>query len=267
MRPIKRFLVFATEALVLLVGVVLSFAVAGYFDSGWTFCVGLLLTIVEFFRFRRRTLSWKIRYDAVGFELSRAERRLHPRRARYRRIIGRTLLWLPIATAAFVLLFFPVATHVVHPGSRYFEHYRIPIPWTFTVYESPSGYAWVNVLSSNSSTGRFGMTPFWDREPLFSLMTFANYNFRSEFRQTRRRWAAQLLRKDYRLGDVPLTCWQYEAPDDKFPRRQFLGAGPYWEVVCETPAVNRLSFQATYLGQGDDIPAFYKIIEGVRPVE
>ncbi len=71
-----------------------------------------------------------------------------------------------------------------------------------------------------------------------------------------------------RLGDVPLICRQYEAPDDKFPRRRLFGVGPYWEVFCETPVdVHQQYFQATYFGQGDDMPAFYKIIEGVTPVK
>ncbi len=103
-----------------------------YFESPWTFWFGSSLTVVEFFLFRRRTRPWKIEYDAVAFELNRAERRLHPRRARYKRIIGRTLLWAPSAVAAFVLLFFPVVSHLVHPSSRYLLRYRIPIPWTFT---------------------------------------------------------------------------------------------------------------------------------------
>jgi hypothetical protein len=144
--------VFASEALLLLLGVVLSFAVAVYFDSGWTFCVGLLLTVVEFFRFRRRTRLWKIKYDAEGFEIGQAERRLHPSRARFRRIVGRTLLWVPSAIAAFVLFFFPVATHAFHPLSQYLTHYRIPIRWTFTVVPAP-GIEWAARYSTIETMG------------------------------------------------------------------------------------------------------------------
>src|ERR1022692_3482776 len=84
MRPIKRLLLFAIEAGVLVLGFVfslaLSIALAIRFDSrenpyagqrnsfgeavlysGW------LLTIVGFVSLRRKTRPWKIEYDAVAF--------------------------------------------------------------------------------------------------------------------------------------------------------------------------------------------------------
>jgi hypothetical protein len=171
MRPTQRLLVFLTEAGVLAVGVALSFAVAALFDSGWTFGFGLILTVMEFIAFRRRTRPWKIEYDAVGWEFSRVDRRLHSPRARNKRIIRRALLWVPSALAASVLFFFPVATHLGHPGSRHLAHYRVPIPWTATVLSFPS-IDLVAALVNSSRAGRFGVTPFWDKEPLLSFMTF-----------------------------------------------------------------------------------------------
>ena len=105
-------------------------------------------------------------------------------------------------------------------------------------------------------------------EPLFSLMMFSNFDAHTPASR-RRQWAPKVLRKDYWLGDVPLTCWQYEGPDDRFFRRPWLfGAGSYWELVCEPPLdVGRLGLQATYFGQQAVTPAFYNIIEGVTPVK
>jgi hypothetical protein len=77
-----------------------------------------------------------------------------------------------------------------------------------------------------------------------------------------------VLRKDFGLGDVALTCWQYEAPYDKYSRRWPLGPGPLWEVVCNTAVdVRKQNLHASFYGQRDDLPAFYKIIEGVTPVK
>ena len=101
MRPIKRFLVFAAELGVFLAGVVLSFVAVvavGWNGNPFTpsiFWLGLLITMAGFFVFRRKTWPWKIRYDAVGWELERAKRKLHPTRAQYKRTARRILIWLP----------------------------------------------------------------------------------------------------------------------------------------------------------------------------
>jgi hypothetical protein len=273
MRPIKRFLVFASEALVLMVGVVLSFAVAGYFDSGWTFYFGLFLTLVEFFRLRRRTRPWKIKYDAVGFEIGQAERRMHPSRARFKRIVGRTLLWLPSAIAVFVLFFFPVATHAFHPRSQYLTHYRIPIPWTFTVLPGP-GLEWVCALFNDRDNGRFGLTHFWAAGELSSQMIFQSidpradtFEFNHKMNELHRGGAAQVLRRDFQLDDVALTCWQF------LPRHNrvfdlWAARVHIWEISCETPVdEHRRDLYASFWGSENDMPAFYKIIEGVTPVK
>jgi hypothetical protein len=263
--------VFLTEVGVLVVGVVLSFAVAAYFESGWTFGFGLVLTVVEFIAFRRRTRPWKIGYDAECFELSRAERSLHPRRARFKRIIGRTLLWVPSVIAALVLFFFPIVTHLAHPSSRYLTHYRVPIPWTISVF---GRYGWVDAFVSGGK-GRFGMTQFWDREALFSRMTFRaispdadTFEFNHEMAAVERGGATQAHSREFRLGDVILTCWQFVP---RRPRVHSLGLvriSPFWEVTCETPVTeHRRNLYASFWGSEADMPAFYKIIEGVTPVE
>src|ERR1017187_4594605 len=83
MRPIKRLLLFAIEAGVLVLGFVfslaLSIALAIHFDSSEPYAgqrnslgeavlySGWLLTIVGFVSLRRKTRPWKIEYDAVAF--------------------------------------------------------------------------------------------------------------------------------------------------------------------------------------------------------
>ena len=142
MRTIKRVLIFVSEIGVLVSGLVVSIALAGFVDhftsfdnalAPITFVCGLLLTAAAFLVFLRKNRAWKFQYDVVGWEISRAHRKLRPRCAQYKRMVRRTLVWAPSALAALVLFFFPVASHLLHPGSQYLRHYHVPIPWTVTV--------------------------------------------------------------------------------------------------------------------------------------
>jgi hypothetical protein len=172
MRPIKRLLLFASELGVLVFGVGFSFAVvvapAIYFDSRensfllLVLLSGLVLTIVGFVAIRRKTRPWKIEYDAVGWALTQAERRVHPSRARYKRIAKRILVWVPSVIAAAVLFFFPASSHLIRPGSQYLAHYRVSVPWTFAVIPVP-GVSSDNVVTAFTligSNGKFGLAPF-----------------------------------------------------------------------------------------------------------
>ena len=142
MRPLRRFLIFGEELGIILLGSIFSLVVAvtlamSLVISGdialLVFLAGCLLTIAGFAALRRKHRAWKIEYDAAGWMIINAERKLHPIRAKYKRIVKRILLWVPSATAALVLLFYPLATHMVHPSSRYVKHYQIPMRWKFTL--------------------------------------------------------------------------------------------------------------------------------------
>jgi len=72
--------------------------------------------------------------------------------------------------------------------------------------------------------------------------------------------ATQVLRKDFRLDDVVLTCWQYLIPS----RRGWAD----WNVSCKTPEdVHLYNFFGWFYGDEGDLPLFYKIIEGVTPIK
>jgi hypothetical protein len=203
-------------------------------------------------------------------------RQLHSARARRVRLLKRCLLWVPSGCAAFVMFFFPIATHMLHPCSHYLKHYRVPIPWTFTVFSSPGRsdeYAYVNVLLSRTGKARFGVTPFWDRGRVFSRMTFgsvgpkAPFEFNHGTTTSMREGATQISSGEFRLGGVILSCWQYLTPHRRW-LPILLGHSydgrPLWEVICETPLdVKTRDFYASFNGNFDDIPAFYAVLQGV----
>jgi hypothetical protein len=280
MRPIKRLLFFASEGGILILGLILSSAVA--FGLGFIAAEGIgafafyfcfLLILIAFFVARRRHRSWKIEYDAVGWQLSQAEYKLHPVRTRDKRIVGRMLLCVPSLIAAFVLCFSPVASHLAHPRSHYLRHYRIPIPWTFTVF--PEYGRWVRVLVSGSGADRFGLTPFWDRNEILSLMNIAITDpdpgmpmLIHTMKAAKRLGATRLLDREFRSNGVAFSCFQFMLPHGSPSFAPSFGAGPYWRVLCESQVdVYQQCIYAEFFGHEADIPAFYKTIEGVTPVK
>lgn len=91
------------------------------------------------------------------------------------------------------------------------------------------GYSYVNVLMSNSGNGRFGLTPFWNRNQVFSLMTLESIGPDAVHPEQDRKLpesshtdSTELKKKYFRLGDVGLTCRQY-SPQYQRGYRYWLG--------------------------------------------
>lgn len=288
-RPIQRLLVLAGELGVLVFGVAfslfLAIATAFYFDSRgnvelWAVNVvvgiglaGLLLTGVGVVALRRKTRAWKLEYDAVGWALGKAERRLHPARARRKRIAHQVIVWVPSAMAALVLFFYPAATHLAHPHSGHVGRFRVPIPWTYAIVRLASGrdYSWVIVLGSSTGRGRFGMTPFlvwpfWNTPT--PLSSFSSFSFESNTNapaldamttEARRQETAEV--REFRLRDGAFTCWQYQRHNGS---RNWTN----WNVDCDTPtAVQQQYLHTHFYGREQDLRGFYKIIQGVTWVD
>jgi hypothetical protein len=273
MRIIKGFLLLACRGLVLFVGFYLSFVLAGLLGLAGFQC-GLVLTAVGLLMLRPNTSRVVCKCDVAGWTRSQAERKLHPTRRRFKRLAIHVLVWLPSAVAALVLFFFPIASHLAHPSSRYLSNYRVPVPWTFTVlpFSQPTVYNWINVLVSSSGSGRFGITPFavpplWMMDQPISVMTFGaepnSAAFGAAMLEQRRKEASQVQRRELRLGDGALTCWQYRAEDSHFGESRIA-----WAVDCETPvAVYSQYFYARFYGREQDLRSFYQLIESITPVE
>ncbi len=224
--------------LVALVGFIfsfgLSFAVGLYLDARQVlypsksvlmllaFGSGLLLTSVVCLVIRRKVGPWKATDDLTTWVRLKAVGQLHPARMRYKRSAKRVALWLPSLIAGTVLFFFPVATHLIHPSSRYVRHYRIPIPWTFTTASSPgppSDYSFVDVFAATTGRGRFGMTPFllpidWGEPEPVALMIFgAEPDGKAANRRldrARSRAAKDPTIREFNLGGVSIACLQYQ---------------------------------------------------------
>jgi hypothetical protein len=182
------------------------------------FLAGLVLTVVAFRAIRRRTRRWKIEYDAVGWELTRAQRKLHPGRARFERLAIRILIWVPSLLAFVVLFFFQVASHLICPGAQTLGPYRLKIPWTLAILPVPElpTHSFVLTFAIVGTHGGFGVTPFWRGQILSSEMGFGSRRADSgssgpqaRYEEERRAEATRVLRKEFQLSGVTLMCWQY----------------------------------------------------------
>ncbi len=282
MRTVKRVFLSIGEAGALLLGVVISFSLAVYVDELLkpreeivplgTLFAGLVLSVVAATVLRHKHRARKFAYDVASWEVIHDERKLHPRRARAKRLALQTLPWSPSIFAAFWLFFFPVASHLFHPGSQYLRHYRVPIPWGVTVFSMPGlareGTNWVEALVMNRGRSTFGMTPNWRREEPSSIMTFGNlepgYSYSLDSRPTAfGRQFLHLTKMELHLRDVPLVCWQYEQQ----PATHGLYVIGPWEVQCgTTDAARERNLYARFSGEAADLPLFYRIIEGVTSV-
>jgi hypothetical protein len=280
-------LMLAVECLIFLAGVIGLTFVRSVTGDSWRAIVLTLIAIVGLllagpaFIAVRKTRSWKIEYDAVDWALAKAERRLHPARARCKRIASQVIVWVPSAMAALVLFFYPVVTHLAHPHSGQVGRYRVPIPWTYTIARLAAGrdFGWVIVVFRGSGRARFGITPFlvwpfWNTPESLSSISFeANTNAPARDPMTmeeRRKEAAQV--REFRSREVALTCWQYrrhKASGDLPKLSADWAPDPWlaWSADCDTSTVvHQQYFHAHFYGGEEDLRGFYRIIGGVTPV-
>ncbi len=287
LRPIKRLLVFAIEAGIPVIGLVLSGLLTSSIVApdqnslgavgAAVFYSGVAVTAGAFLMIRRRTRPWKIEYDALGWMLTEAERKTHPNRARFKRIGKRTLIWIPSTIAAWVLLFFPVATHLVHPSSHYLRRFDVPIPWNFAVFTSKGFPTYGSVLAFGNGRERIGLTPAWfgqhqawSSEMLFSSIAgdVAMLEFNHTIVESKHTGAREVVKREFRVNGLAFTCWQYVkeyAPGKRVAPPA--GERAMWSIDCDTPDVHAPNLYASFVGNEGDIAVFYEIIKGVEPLK
>lgn len=273
MRILKRVLLFAAEVAVLIAGFVISFTLAIFFDSRENplaeigfFFGGLLLTAAGFVLFRRRTRNWKIEQDAATWMASRSWRQLHPRRARLKRMLYRCMLWLPSSSAAFVLFFLPVASHLFYLGQSIIPHYRVSVPLNWLVIES-QGSGWL--FFSEEGASRYGLTPIWFNRRMPSGVVFLISDpehgdgwYRPEKELASGHTTHESVR-DFRLGMLTSSCYEYRHIYGNAPESSsgLLTPPVLWESLCATrPNGVNYNLRTAFLGHREDLPAFYKVL-------
>jgi hypothetical protein len=211
--------------------------------------IGLLLYLL--FRLRKKHRPAKILYSAAKYDRSRALAKSFPRRAAWIKLVTRLTVSLPSALAAFVLFFFPMASHVFQPGGTHLGFYWVPIPWNIiilsgrvygdahaamaytSVEENPLGLT-RHILSNRFSAGMdfIARAAVPANEPLFRRV---------------------LPTREFRLGMQILACW-----DSPIHYRSLR------EIHCDTSGPGQLSLHASFLGAPNRVPVFYRILSRIR---
>jgi hypothetical protein len=235
---------------VLLVGLFVSMILVVLMDPRLGFVLGAILTGLASVPIRLLAGPGRVQYDLAG-----PKRRLSPSK--------RILVCVPSAIAAFVFFFFPIATHLSHPRSPTLTHYRIPVPWNFAVLPSYSDKHLLTVMGSTNGKARYGMTPRFVPEnfsdpPTVSEMIFTEYEYFSVDRPPQE---SQFTIRNLDLGYMRITCLQ--------PVRPVFHTGSPSAVsaFCQTSGRATANVLiAKFLGAAQDLPAFYRIIEGIQPL-
>ncbi len=282
MRLLKRAQLFAAEIGVLVFGFVFALALAIRFDSSdnnvapIAFFSVLFLTVVSLLILRRKTRRWKVEWAAAGWIANRSWRRRYPRRARNVRMICRCLLWLPSAFAALTVFSLPLASHIFYSGTHLVPHYRfsLPLNWTIVKSSGDSPYPVVWVFFSNEGASRFGLTPIWFNHSLPSGVTLgitgpaSPYIWRRPKVEIEQGRPTHIAKTEFTIGAVVVNCWEYQDTFDA------IGSGPnflypreLWEVLCSTqPNGREFNLHASFLGQKEDVPVFYRVLRGATPI-
>lgn len=181
----------------------------------------------------------------------------------------RWLLWVPNGCAVRMLLFFPIGTHIIHPGGQYLRHYRIPMPLTWIVFDQwvhPSAQSWVNASPSDGGISHLGVTTLRRKQPI-SIVTFVSSDTPSnlDFLDWIRFGAVGTSRMELD-GNVPLVCWQFlPRSEPALLELRYLLAdnGNIWKADCVTSPEVKHGLYAHFIGREEDLSRFYDLVRRV----
>jgi hypothetical protein len=279
LRFFKKFLLLASELVFLFVGLVFSMGFAYYLGS-----IGSRFPFVAFFLsfslictalvwFRHKTGEWTTAADATAWLAHRSWRQLHPRRAKYLRILQLPFLLFPSLCSALVVFFLPVASHILYSGAHLAPHYRFSTPVNWLIIKS-RGDIEVWTFFSNRGAARCGFTPIWFNHSMPSSAIFHTSDPASSDGWWRPRselasgHATHLAVRQFQLGMITATCYEYRHTYNNSARASSSIFTPpvLWESLCSTqPNGVDYNLSAAFFGHGEDLPAFYDLLNSATP--
>jgi hypothetical protein len=279
LRLLKKFFLFAAELLFFFLGFIFSLSFAAYLDYWGNrfaligFLLGFSIFCAVLVWIRRKTGKWTIAADAKAWLAYRSWRQIHPRRAKYLRILHRTFLWFPSICGAIVLFFLPVASHIRHPGTHVVPHYRFSIPLNCLIIKS-SETEFVRTFFSNQGAARYGFTPIWFTRSVPSYAVFAPTNPDDADRWPRpeeeivSRHITHVSVRKFQLGMIGAACYEYPFTGNYYADFSPSMRTPpvMWESDCSTkPNGVDYNLRASFVGYREDLPTFYDLLNSATP--
>jgi hypothetical protein len=252
-------------------GFALELHSTGHKSGPVVFVLAFSLVCTALVWFRRKTGKWTAAADADAFLAYRSWRRLHPRRAKYSRVVGRSLIWLPSLFSAFVLFFLPVASHLFYLGRSIIPHCRVSVPLNWLVIES-QGSGWL--FFSEEGAARYGLTPIWFNRRMPSGVVFLTSDpahgdgWSRPETELASGHTTHVGVREFRLGLLTSSCYEYRHIYGNAPESSsgLLTPPVLWESLCAShPNGINYNLRTAFLGHREDLPAFYKLLNSTIP--
>jgi hypothetical protein len=278
---LKKGLVLSAEFVFIVVGFIVSLASAFYLHltnrraASFACVFEFALICAALAWFRGSSAKWAVDADPARRLTSRSRRQLHPRRARYFRILQRFLLLLPIFCAAFVVVFLPLASHMIYSGTHLVPHYRSSTPLNWLILKSRDDIA-VWTFFSNQGAARYGFTPIWFSRAIPSVAIFFTsdpehpFGWRLPEGELAGGHTTHVAVRQFQLGMNKATCYEYEhtyrgggisSGDSSVPT-------VLWDSLCSTQGDGvDYNLRAEFSGRREELPAFYDMLNSMTPAD
>lgn len=278
LRLVKKALLFAGEIVFMFLGVVFSL-IAGVYPGMFDARLGFLAFLVSFslicgalIWFHRKTGNWFIAADAAAWLAHRSRQQLHHGQSKYIHTALRSLLWLPSLLAAFVLVFFPVASHLVFSGTNAGSHYRMTAPLNWLILRGTDSSVFM-AFFSEKGLSHYGFTPVWFNHKMPSVAEFfvsspddAPEWYRPKHERATRHFTHGAVRQ-FQLGTITATCFECQHTyQDQASHHSIFSPPVLWESLCSTEKNGSdYNLRASFFGHREDLAAFYEALTTAKP--
>jgi len=222
----------------------------------------IMLGLLKFYR--RKTENQWVKTEAERWILARAREQTSPT-PRWRKKLGRCLLWAPSASVMLTFLFLPemagLVSHLYNGRLVNLGRYQIKTPITWVNTTDGQTYLWTLAAPG---IGRIGLPTYWSRQvPVSSSSFYPVAHPEGQLNQNVPSASATVIAKhSFPFGKETITCW------DLIYNNKYVGPSitdpSIAEIGCSTESSH---FYAHFFGWRGDSAAFYETLQRITITE